>query len=164
MFVFDLIFKLLNTKKNKKNETDESDELIKQKLPILEYDKCKQFMPLQHGEIAYCSSVYDGDTIRLCWTDNNNNVRSLCRINGIDTPEIRGSSSFEKELGLKAKERLDKVVTGKWVKIINPGVEKYGRILSDIQTDDISSIKDYMLADPSLAKPYFGGKKQSWDP
>ena len=64
---------------------------------------------------------------------------------------------------MKAKERLDKVVTGKWVKIINPGIEKYGRILSDIQTDDISSIKDYMLSDPSLARPYFGGKKESWD-
>ena len=120
-------------------------------------------MPLQHGDIAYCSSVYDGDTIRLCWTTNNHNVRSLCRINGIDTPEIRGSSSFEKELAFKAKGKLDKAVTGKWVKIINPGVEKYGRILSDIQTDDISSIKDYMLSDPSLAKPYFGGKKESWD-
>jgi len=152
--MIEFIFNLL---KIKKNETDKADEIIneivtiKQNIPALEYDKCKQFIPLQHGDIAYCSSVYDGDTIRLCWTTNNHNVRSLCRINGIDTPELRGSSSFEKELGLKAKERLDKVVTGKWVKIINPGIEKYG-------------IKDYMLSDPSLAKPYTGGKKQSWDP
>jgi len=163
--MFEFVFNLLKIKKNYKNnetnETEKADEIIneivtiKQNIPAPEYDKCKQFMPLQHGDIAYCSSVYDGDTIRLCWTTNNHNVRSLCRINGIDTPEIRGSSSFEKELAFKAKGKLDKAVTGKWVKIINPGVEKYGRILSDIQTDDISS--------PSLAKPYFGGKKESWD-
>ena len=174
--MFEFVFNLLKIKKNyKNNETEKSDETekadeiineivtIKQNIPAPEYDKCKQFIPLQHGDIAYCSSVYDGDTIRLCWTTNNHNVRSLCRINGIDTPEIRGSSSFEKELAFKAKGKLDKAVTGKWVKIINPGVEKYGRILADIQTDDISSIKDYMLSDPSLAKPYFGGKKESWD-
>ena len=62
---FDLIFKLFEIKKNKNNETDETDELTKQKLPVLEYDKCKQFMPLQHGEIAYCSSVCDLSLIHI---------------------------------------------------------------------------------------------------
>ena len=68
--MFEFVFNLLKIKKNyKNNETEKADEIIneivtiKQNIPAPEYDKCKQFMPLQHGEIAYCSSVYDGDTI-----------------------------------------------------------------------------------------------------
>ena len=127
------------------------------------YDECQKFIPLQHGEKAYCSSVYDGDTIRICWCDKGINVKSLCRIDGIDTPEIRGSSVFEKDLALQAKKRLSDVVAGKVVTILNPGVEKYGRILCDIETNEIQSIKDYMLLDSSICKPYLGGKKENWD-
>ncbi len=129
----------------------------------LEYDECVQFIPLHDGEMAYCPSVYDGDTIRLTWKHKGEKVRGLCRIEGIDTPELRRSSSFEKELAIKSKEHIKKAVAGKFVTIKNPGTEKYGRILSDIQTNEIESLKQYMLSDPNIARPYEGGKKFDWD-
>ena len=130
--------------------------------PFFDYDKCEKFLPLEHGEIAYCHSVYDGDSVRLCWRSKGKNVKGICRIMGIDTPEIRGSSDYEKELGIEAKNRLSEVVTGKFVIIKNPGFEKYGRILADLETSEIKSIKNFMLSDPMIARPYDGGKRRSW--
>jgi len=139
------------------------DEVESIENTVFDYDKCSQFLPLQHGEMAFCSSVYDGDTIRLCWKSKGKNVRSLCRIDGIDTPELKGSSDYEKELAIKARDRLSQVVSGKFVTIINPGLEKFGRILADIETNEIESIKDFMLSDTTIARPYNGGTKTKWD-
>lgn len=130
----------------------------------LTYEECEQYIPLRDGDVVYCPSVYDGDSARLTWIDHTGNkVRSLCRLNGIDTPEMRGSSENEKALALKAKKRLADAVSGCFVTIRNPGTEKYGRVLANLQTDEIESVRDYMLADPSICKPYCGGKKVSWD-
>ena len=161
LYMFNYIIKTLSSLLL--NKPKEKEQKTKHEIKNFDYDKCVQFLPLQDGEVAFCTSVYDGDTIRLCWTTKGIDVKSLCRIDGIDTPELRGSSQSEKELALKAKERLDRVVTGKFVTIKNPGTEKFGRILADIQTNDIESIREYMLADPTLAKPYDGGKKAKWE-
>jgi len=168
--MFNSIIKLINSLLKISKESKKESEITTELEPIepikskkFDYDKCVQFLPLQDGEIAFCTSVYDGDTIRLCWTTKGIDVKSLCRIDGIDTPEIRGSSPFEKELAFKAKDRLDKIVTGKFVTIKNPGTEKFGRILADIKTDEIESVKEYMLSDPTTAKPYDGGKKAKWE-
>ena len=57
----------------------------------------------------------------------------------------------EKALAERAKERLTDAVLGKFVTIRNPGVEKYGRVLSDLQTSEHESITNYMLADPDIS-------------
>lgn len=130
----------------------------------LTYEECEQYLPLRDGDVVFCPSVYDGDTLRLTWIDSSGNkVRSLGRINGIDTPEIRGKTDNEKALALKAKKRLEDVVAGEFVTIRDPGQEKYSRVLSDIEVGDIKSVTDYMLADPEICRPYDGGKKVSWD-
>ena len=61
--MFGFIFNLLRIKKDyKNNETDKADEIIneivtiKQNIPAPEYDKCKQFMPLQHGDCLLYTS------------------------------------------------------------------------------------------------------------
>lgn len=129
----------------------------------LTYEECKQYIPLRDGDVVFCPSVYDGDTVRLTWNDSlGNNVRSLCRIKGIDTPEMRSSSEKEKALALEAKKRLEDVAAGEFITIRKPDVEKYGRVLADLEVGDIESVTDYMLADPRICRPYDGGKKVSW--
>jgi len=130
----------------------------------MDYSECEPFMPLRDGDKVFCTKVYDGDTVTLCWIDNHKNkVRIGCRIDGIDTPEIRGSSPEEKELALRAKERLSNEVLNEFVTIRNQGIEKYGRVLADLETDKHVSIKEFMLEDTELCKPYNGGKKETWD-
>ena len=130
----------------------------------LTYQECEQFLPLRDGDVVYCIRAYDGDTCTLSWVDHHgNNVRSSCRLRGIDTPEVRSSSEKEKELALRAKQRLEGVVVGEFVTIRNPGREKYNRILAELETEAIGSVKDYMLAEPTLCRPYEGGTKHSWE-
>lgn len=130
----------------------------------LTYEECEQFLPLRDGDVVFCPSCYDGDSFRLTWIDGSGNKsRIIGRLSGVDTPEMRGSSDKEKALALRAKQRLSDAVTGKFVTIRNPDVEKYGRSLSDLEVGDIKSISDYMLVDPEICRPYEGGKKVSWD-
>lgn len=130
----------------------------------LTYEECQHFLPLRDGDVVFCPSVYDGDSFRICFIDQRGNkVRLMGRLSGVDTPEIRGSSDKEKALALMAKKRLEDVVAGEFITIRRPGVEKYGRSLSDIEVGGIESVSDYMLADPETCRPYDGGKKTSWD-
>lgn len=132
----------------------------------LEYSDCVPYMPLQDGAVVYVCKCYDGDTLTISWFDESisSGVRIGCRINGIDTPEIRGSSDYEKDLAYKAKDRLLQKVMGKFVTIRNPSLEKYGRVLADLEVDDdCPSIKYYMLEASDICKPYNGGTKEKWE-
>lgn len=129
----------------------------------LTYKNCEPFLPLKDGNQAMVIKVFDGDSVTLGWTDiDDKNVRLPCRISGIDTPEMRGSSAREKELALRAKDRLQTKVLGKLVTIRSPSTEKYGRVLANLETDDCVSVASYMLEDKEICRPYQGGKKGSW--
>lgn len=132
----------------------------------INHKECSHFLPLPHGSIVYVSKVYDGDSVTICFEHpiTGENVKIGCRVNGIDTPELRGSSDYEKELAYNAKDRMSSAVLNKFVTIINPDTEKYGRVLCDLKTDTIDSIAGYMLEDPTVCRPYTGGKKKGWDP
>lgn len=130
----------------------------------LKYEECDTFMPLLDGDVVYCPSVYDGDSFRLCWTDHaGRNHKIMGRLSGVDTPELRGSSEKEKALALEAKKRLESAIAGEFVTIRSPGVEKYGRSMSDLQVKHIRSVADHMLAAPKICRRYQGGKKEKWD-
>ena len=129
----------------------------------LTYDDCEPFLPLRDGDQATVIKIYDGDTLTLGWTDNDHrNVRLSCRLLGIDTPELRSSSVREKELAVRARDRLHAKVFGKVVTIRSPNKEKYGRVLANLQTDDCASVSDYMLEDKEICRPYQGGKREKW--
>ena len=129
----------------------------------IDYDDCIPFMPLSHGDVVYVCKVYDGDTVTLAWVNEIGvKVRISCRIDGIDTPELKGSSPEEKKLAISARERLANAVGGKFVSIVKPSHEKYGRVLCDLATEKYLSIRDYMLEDDKICKAYDGGKKGTW--
>jgi len=108
-------------------------------------------------------SVYDGDTFRV-------DIDSLppivgknipIRLNGVDTPEIRGKCEYEKDLALKARDFVrNKLANAKKIKLTKLQRGKYFRVVADVYLDGVSLEQE--LLENKLAYKYTGGKKSSW--
>ena len=108
-------------------------------------------------------SVYDGDTFRV-------DIDSLppivgknipIRLNGVDTPEIRGKCKYEKDLAVKARDFVrNKLANAKEIKLNNLQRGKYFRVVANVYIDGVSLEKE--LLENELAYKYSGGKKSSW--
>ena len=108
-------------------------------------------------------SVYDGDTFRV-------DIDSLppivgknipIRLNGVDTPEIRGKCQYEKDLAIKARDFVrNKLANAKEIRLTKLQRGKYFRVVADVMIDGVSLEQE--LLDNALAYNYTGGKKSSW--
>jgi endonuclease YncB( thermonuclease family) len=108
-------------------------------------------------------SVYDGDTFRV-------DIDSLppivgkniaIRLNGVDTPEIRGKCKYEKDLAVKARDFVrNKLANTKEIKLTELQRGKYFRVVADVMVDGVSLEQE--LLENELAYKYTGGKKSSW--
>jgi endonuclease YncB( thermonuclease family) len=119
----------------------------------------------QYGTVTVSKviSVYDGDTFRV-------NIDSLppivgknirIRVNGVDTPEIRGKCQYEKDLALEARDFVRvKLANAKEIKLTNLQRGKYFRVVANVLVDGVSLEQE--LLDNELAYSYYGGKKSSW--
>ena len=119
----------------------------------------------QYGTVTVSKviSVYDGDTFRV-------NIDSLppivgkniaIRVNGVDTPEIRGKCQYEKDLALEARDFVrGKLANAKEIKLTNLQRGKYFRVVANVVIDGVSLEQE--LLDNELAYEYSGGKKLSW--
>ena len=114
---------------------------------------------------AILDRIIDGDTLD-CVLDLGFDVRlhkQRIRLAGIDTPESRINTkrypdrAQEKVLGLKAKERLKELCSGKF-KVKSLGKGKYGRILGIPYSEDGRDICAILISE-QLAVEYHGGKK-----
>ncbi len=97
----------------------------------------------QYGTVTVSKviSAYDGDTFRV-------NIASLppivgknipIRVNGVDTPEIRGKCQYEKNLALKARDFVrGKLVNAKEIKLTNLQRGKYFRVVANVLVDGVS--------------------------
>ncbi|BAF61203.1 thermonuclease family protein [Candidatus Vesicomyidisocius calyptogenae] len=119
----------------------------------------------QYGTVIVSKviSIYDGDTFRV-------NIDLLppivgrnipIRINGIDTPEIRGKCQYEKNIAIKARDFVrGKLNNAKEIKLTNLQRGKYFRVIANVMVDGVSLEQE--LLDNGLAYNYYGGKKLSW--
>jgi len=119
----------------------------------------------QYGTVTVSKviNVYDGDTFRV-------NIDSLppivgknipIRVNGVDTPEIRGKCQYEKDLALEARDFVRaKLANAKEIKLTNLQRGKYFRVVANVVVDGVSLEQE--LLDNELAYEYSGGKKLSW--
>ena len=119
----------------------------------------------QYGTVIVSKvlNVYDGDTFKV-------NIDSLppivgkniaIRVNGVDTPEIRGKCQYEKNLALKARDFVrGKLANAKEIKLTNLQRGKYFRVVANVVVDGVSLEQE--LLDNKLAYRYDGGKKLSW--
>lgn len=109
-------------------------------------------------------SIYDGDTFKVNIEGYPAIVgeKMSVRVNGIDTPEIKGKCAKEKELAHKAKQIVVELMKkAKVVELRNMQRDKYFRIVSDVYIDGkkLSSL----LIEKNLAVTYDGGTKtKNW--
>ena len=121
--------------------------------------------PIKGGRVI---KVYDADTITIASKlpfDESPIYRLSVRLNGIDTPEMKGKgvSDEEKEAAKNARDFVSNLVLNKYVKLENIESEKYGRILADVYIDDIHL--NNLLLKERYAVSYDGGTKKkptSW--
>ena len=119
----------------------------------------------QYGTVIVSKvlNVYDGDTFKV-------NIDSLppivgkniaIRVNGVDTPEIRGKCQYEKNLALKARDFVRaKLANAKEIKLTNLQRGKYFRVVASVLVDGVSLEQE--LLDKKLAYSYDGGTKLNW--
>jgi len=132
----------------------------------IKWDDTQEFtFPIKGGRVI---KVYDADTITIAAKlpyDASPLYRLSVRLNGIDTPEIKGKDILEeeKEAAKAAREFVYKLVFNKYVRLENVESEKYGRILADVYIGDVHL--NNLLLKERFAVKYDGGTKikpNSW--
>ena len=107
-------------------------------------------------------SVYDGDTVKveaamwpgLTWTGN-------VRVEGVDTPEIRGKCEGEKRKAVAARDFVRESVGGR-ITLVNVKKGKYaGRVVARIRLADGTDLTDLLIR-AKHGRPYDGGWRQGW--
>ena len=106
------------------------------------------------------TSIYDGDTFRVNIKGYPSIVgeRVPIRINGVDTPEMRGKCVKEKTLAREAKQfTVSKLRDAKVIELRHMQRGKYFRIVADVYVDG-NSLGDALINN-HLAVTYDGGTK-----
>jgi endonuclease YncB( thermonuclease family) len=126
--------------------------------PEIRWEDTEEFkFPVYSGKVI---KVYDGDTITIASKmpyDNSPLYRFHVRLNGIDSPEIKGKNPDEKNVAKLAKEFVSSLVLQKTVTLENIQNDKYGRILADVYFE--GKHINNLLINERLAVKYDGGKK-----
>ena len=132
--------------------------------PILQqstFQNTPKFVPpVTYGKVV---KVYDGDTITIAARLEGNPTlyRFSVRLNGIDTPEMRGKTEGEKRVAVKARDQLSQLIMGERVELKDVEMEKYGRLLATVFHQG-RNLNQWML-DQKLAVAYDGGTKGEVD-
>lgn len=117
-----------------------------------------------------CLDVYDGDTCKLAFHLFNDPNQPIivysCRLDGIDTPEMKSKVTTEKEMAIKARdfirERcLNKCVYAHFLSDIH---EKYGRLMILLfdkceENPTFENSLNNQLIELKYANKYDGGTK-----
>mgnify|MGYP003114671945 FL=1 len=105
--------------------------------------------------------IVDGDTVDVVFDLGFSLFKKeRIRLAGIDTPETRTRDLEEKEMGLKAKDRVVyKLTSAKQIVCQTEKEGKYGRILGWLYLDGASSSLNQELINDGFAWEYDGGRK-----
>lgn len=90
--------------------------------------------------------VYDGDTITVVFFYRGYFYTEKCRLQGINTPEIRTKDSDEKQKGVKARDELSKLIKDVYVNIDFTKREKYGRLLGHVYLNNGLDVNKHMVS------------------
>ena len=111
--------------------------------------------------IAKCTKCYDADTVHLVIPYNKSYYRWTCRLEEIDSAEIKSKNKVEQEHAIKSRDYLKSLILNKIVHIKCGKFDKYGRLLVKITIDDIDINKH--LVEKGYAYKYTGGTKMDFD-
>jgi micrococcal nuclease len=115
--------------------------------------------PAAGAEMCRVVQVIDGDTVSL-WCPARGVERA--RITGYDTPELFSPSCPSELLrAWKAKWQLRwLILTAGEVRSVRTGTDRYGRALVSLFVDGRNVSQEMIAA--GNARPYDGGRRQSW--
>lgn len=124
-------------------------------------------------------SIYDGDTMSIVLPCFNSFYKFTIRLDGIDTCEIKSKNTLNKNMAIKARNKVFELVSGSnydneiniknflknnicIVDVMCKHFDKYGRLLANVITPftNGNSISD-VLIQQNLAYMYDGSKKLS---
>ena len=106
--------------------------------------------------------VVDGDTCNIILEINNGLLKFRCRLNGIDTPEIKPRKTDPNreqkiKAGLAAKSRFSSLCENCILSVECDKFDKYGRLLVTLKNKECCI--NQVLLDENHARPYNGGTK-----
>ena len=114
--------------------------------------------------------VIDGDTVELeVELGFNARLTVRVRLDGIDTPELKGKTIDERRMAQDAlalvarwcEARADRII----VRTFRDSRDKFGRLLATLIDQDTSETVQQALIEAGLARPYDGqSKRQPWGP
>ena len=142
------------------------EELIKK---LSQADKSTPVFTLE-GDMKLCKvvDIYDGDTIKVVFMDNNRINKWNIRMEGYDYTEMRPSRKLEnrdeiKKKAVEAKNYLKSLIMNEnqLVYLKCGKFDKYGRLLGYvyINQDDTESVNEMMIKN-NYAYEYHGGTKK----
>jgi len=107
--------------------------------------------------------VYDGDTFTVeAYPWPGLEAKASVRVNGVDTPEIRGKCDAEKEKAIEAREYVKGLILGEVVLLENIKHGKYaGRVVAEVILDGGENLADKIISQ-GLGREYHGGKREGW--
>jgi endonuclease YncB( thermonuclease family) len=154
------IFNFNRNKNNSKTKSESEPKNYNEDGDDIEWKDTIEFtFPIEGGRVI---KVYDGDTITIASKlpfDNSPLYRLSVRLNGIDTPEIKGKTEDEKTASKLVKDELSNLILNKRVSLKNIQTEKYGRILADVYIGELH-INQWLITEKYAVK-YDGGTKKS---
>ena len=107
--------------------------------------------------------VYDGDTVHIVFKYFDTFFKWNCRIQHVDTPELRTKDLEEKKRGYECKEKLAALIMDKIVSVKCSKFDKYGRLLVEITVPETGvKIHEYLISE-GLANKYEGKTKEKWE-
>ncbi len=143
------------------SNSEENNIIINNNTNFIQWSDTIIFVPpINEGQVI---KVYDGDTITIAAKlpySGSPLYRFSVRLNGIDSPEIKGGAEEEKIAAKKSKKALEEIILHKTVVLKNVSTEKYGRILADVYFNDLH-LNNWMVENGYAIK-YDGGKKQKY--
>ena len=126
----------------------------------IDCSKISKFSLNGNSYMAKVVSVYDGDTITVVFKFADTFYKWNCRLDGIDTPEMKSKNPLEKAEATKARDFLREKISGKVVTISCGNFDKYGRLLVSIEYDNENM--NTLMIEKGFAKTYSGGTKEEW--
>lgn len=115
------------------------------------YKGTPEFTIKDYETWARVVKVYDGDSCHVTLFIGNDMFRIPCRVNGIDTPELRSDDPLEVKHAIRAKEYFINMVKDGLVWVHVHKKEKYGRFLTTIYSDEKKNIN---IADNMIQEGY----------
>lgn len=110
---------------------------------------------------ASITRVVDGDTLEaLLDIYPAMTARTLVRLRGIDTPELRGPTPCERALAQRARDYLATLALGP-AQVDQVEIDKYGgRMVGTVTVKGVDLVSAMIAA--GHGRPYMGGRREPW--